>query len=108
MRGGLVLALVQALDVDEAHFLELRADVVEVEAELAGGELRPLLVLTRDTLLGGLGGFGGEGTRHDDDAVVVGDDDIAWPDRSSAADDRDVDRAQRRLDRALGRDRPRP
>ena len=43
--------------------------------------------------------------RHHDDAVVVGHDDVARVDERAGADHRDVHRAQRRLDRALGVDR---
>ena len=40
--------------------------------------------------------------RHDDDAVVVGDDRVARIDGGAGAHDRNVHRADRRLDRALG------
>ena len=46
--------------------------------------------------------------RHHDDAVVVGHHHVARLDIDAGADHRNVDRAERRLDRALGRDRARP
>ena len=45
---------------------------------------------------------------HDDHAVVVGHDDVARVDERAGHDDRHVDRAGRRLHRALRRDRARP
>src|SRR5664279_2997004 len=42
------------------------------------------------------------------DSIVVGDHGIARFNIDSCADHRDVDGAERRLDRALGRNRPRP
>ena len=45
---------------------------------------------------------------HHHHAVVVGHDHVARLDIDAGADHRHVDRAERRLDRALGRDRPRP
>ncbi len=42
------------------------------------------------------------GGRHDDDAVVVGDDCVAWLHRRARANNRNIDRAERCLDRTLG------
>ncbi len=49
--------------------------------------------------------LGGPFPRHDDDAVDVGEHDVPGADQGVGADHRDVDRAERRLDRALGVDR---
>ena len=46
--------------------------------------------------------------RHDDDAVVIGDDHVARGDQRAAHTTGNVHRAERRLDRALGTDRAAP
>lgn len=55
-----------------------------------------------------LGDLGRVALRHRHDAVVIGHDDVAGIDVDAGADHGDIDRAERRLHRALGRDRARP
>src|ERR1039458_3575873 len=87
---------------------ELVSQPVQVQAELAAGQgLADLL------LPGHPGPRGGQGladvaARHAHHAVVVGDDRVAGPDDLPADRYRNVDRARRLLDRALGAHRRRP
>ena len=70
--------------------------------EHAGGELGPFVALVGFAGRRGVGGLLRPGGRHDNDPVVVGHDRVARIHQRARADDRNVDRAKRRLDRALG------
>src|SRR5579863_4221562 len=91
-----------SVDVFEAGFGERLTHLVHVEPEHAGGELGALVALVGFARRGGFGRLHRPFGRDDHDPVVVGDDRIARVHQRAGADDRNVDRAQRRLDRALG------
>src|ERR1700722_17873384 len=93
-----------SVDIFEPRLFERLAHLVHVETEHAGGELQALVALVGLARFRRLGGPSRPFGRHDHHPVIVGDDRIAGVHRGARADDGNVDRAQRRLDRALGAD----
>ena len=98
----------RSVDVLQAGRLQRLAHLVHVEAQHAGRELGALLAFVGLARLGRIGHLLRYRGGNDDHAVVVGHDHVARVDQRAGADHRDVDRAERRLDRALGADRAAP
>src|SRR3984957_10497448 len=93
----------QALSIDilEARLFERFAHLVHVETEHAGGEFGALVALVGLARFRPLDGLSRPFGWHDDHPVIVGDDRIAGVYRRAGADNWNIDRAQRRLHRAL-------
>src|SRR6185312_14827420 len=94
----------RSIDVSEPRPGERLAHLVNVEAEDAARERDAPFVLAGFARGCRLQRLRGERSGHDDDAVVVGDDDIARIDDRAGTDDRNVHRPERRLRRPARRD----
>src|SRR5690606_10337065 len=103
-----VLEILEPIDVDEPRLRQRLAHAIDVEAELAGAEPLPLLFFLRDPALTRREDLLGLTAGHDDDAVVIRDDHVARIDERAGTDDRNVHRADGRLDGALRVDRAAP
>src|SRR5208282_3606294 len=79
-----------SVDVFQSGLLQRLAHVVHVQSQYSGGELRALLAFIRFARCRSLQRLLRECRRHHHDAVIVGDDDIAWNDQGTGAHDRDV------------------
>src|SRR5271163_2106377 len=90
-----------SVDIFEPRLFERLAHLVHVETEHAGGKLGALVALVGLARFRRLGGLSRPFGRHDDHPVIVGDDRVAGIHRRPGADDGHIDRAQRRLHRAL-------
>src|SRR4051812_36231850 len=84
---------------------QLLPHAVDVEAEFAGLQPRAGLLLLALTRLALAQHFFRGRTGHYNDAIIVGDDEIAGMNELAGADDRNVDGAKRLLDRTLGGNR---
>src|ERR1700681_4407479 len=96
------------VDIDEAGLRQRLAHIVHVEPELAGSKLLALALLIGMALLRLGRHVGGILVADHDHTVIVRDHGIARHHVDAGADQGNVDGAERRLDRALGRNRPRP
>src|SRR5665213_1499414 len=96
------------VEIDEAGLGQRLAHVVHVEPEHAGRKLLALDLLVGVTLFALGHDVAGVLLADNHDAIIVGDHGIARLDIDAGADHGDVDGAERRLDRALGRNRLRP
>src|SRR6267142_4204031 len=105
---GLGIIDLGIIDIDETGLGQRLAHIIHVEPEHAGGELLALALLIGLTLFAPGRDLTGIVLPDNHDAVVVGDHGIARFNIDSGAYHRDVDGAERRLDRALGRDGLRP
>src|SRR5262249_4470796 len=98
----------ELVDIGQARFRKRLAHLIHVQSQLARGQAAALVVLVGDAFCRRGRDFGGAFTRHHDDTVVIGDDDVARTDRSAGTDDGNIHRAERRLHSAFGRYRARP
>src|SRR6267143_3193965 len=96
------------VDIDEAGLGQRLAHIIHVEPEHAGGELLALALLIGLTLFALGRDLTGILLPDNHDAVVVGDHGVARLNIDYGAYHGDVDGAECRLDRALGRDSLRP
>src|SRR5882724_7456988 len=96
------------IEIDETGLGQRLAHIIHVEPEHAGGELLALALFIRLALFALGRDLAGILLPDNDDAVVVGDHGIARFNIDSGAYHGNVDGAERRLDRALGRNRLRP
>src|SRR5712692_6087852 len=109
VRKRIVISIGQGfIEIDKARLLQRLAHIVHVEPERASGKLLALALFVGLALFALGRDLGGILPAHDHDAIVIGDHGIARQHIDSGADHGNVDRAQGRLDRALGRNRLRP
>src|SRR5215216_3704294 len=95
----------QLVDIDEARLRQRLAHLVHVEAEHAGRQLLALAVFVGYAFFA-LGDDIGDVLASDHhDAVIIGNDCIAGHHVDPGANHGNIDGAERRLHRALGRDR---
>src|SRR5690606_1152517 len=97
--------VLQPVDVAKSLRREWLAHTIDVETQFAGCKSSAFIGFARLARPGLLQYPHSRGPRNDDDAIVVGDDQIARVHDRPAADDRDVDIRQRFLDRSLRADR---
>src|SRR6516164_9886904 len=100
--------LFRVIDVDQPRLLQPLAHLVHVEGKLARSETLALAVFIVLAFLRLLRGLNYAFLWDDHHAIVVGHDQVAWFDAHSRAHNRNVHRAERRFDRALGGYRLRP
>src|SRR5664279_6625857 len=108
VRNRIATSIFRFVDIDEAGLRQGIAHVVHVEAELAFSELFALALLVGGALFTLGDDVGGILSADHDNAVLIGDHGIAGHHVDAGADHGNVDRAQRRLHRALGGNRLRP
>src|SRR5664279_6646146 len=108
VRSRIAISIFRFVDIDEPGFRQRLAHVVHVEAELAFGELLALALLVGGALFALGHDVGGVLAADHDNAILIGDHGIAGHHVDAGADYGNVDRAQCRLHRALGRNRLRP
>src|SRR5438067_4047970 len=102
------LVLGRSVDIFEPLLCQLRAHVVDIEAEFAPCITHSALSLLVFALAACVQDIGGLTPANHHDAVIVGNDQVPRVDQLSGADQWQIHIADRFLDRALREDRPRP
>src|SRR5665213_4114788 len=109
VRRRIVISLrLGIVEIDEAGLGQWLAHVVHVEPEHAGGKLLAFALFVGVALFALGHDVANISLSDNHDAIIIGDHGIARLDIDAGADHGDVDGAERRLDRALGRNRLRP